>query len=60
MQQRFHPQPVENYTSAFLVTFGVILFMTFWVIAAVAGFLWVALTATAIDSGFRWWGRHRS
>lgn len=48
-----HPEPVEDYTNAFLTTFGVIVFMALWVIAAIAGFLWVAITATALDRGFR-------
>ena len=46
-----HPQPVENYTDAFFATAGGILFMVFWLLAALAGFLWVAATATALNVG---------
>lgn len=46
-----HPQPVENYTDAFLATSGGILFMAFWVIAAFAGYLWVAIIAFSINLG---------
>ncbi len=51
---------VEDYTDAFLVTFGVILFMSFWVIAAAFGYIWVAITAYALDQLFQWIGRRRS
>ena len=50
---RHHPQPVEDYTNAFLASFGLLLFMAFWVIATVAGFLWVVLVATGLDRAFR-------
>ena len=49
MSYNQHPQPVENYTDAFFAAFGVLLFMVFWAIAAMAGFLWVFLTALVID-----------
>ena len=49
MHDSRHPGRVEDYTGAFLVTFGVILFMTFWAIAAVAGFAWVVICAILID-----------
>jgi len=52
-----HPQPVEDYTDAFLTTAGGILVVGFWVIAALAGYLWVALTATAINWGITRLGR---
>lgn len=45
-----HNRPsAPNYTQPFLVTLGLILFMAFWTIAALAGFLWVVLTAAVID-----------
>ena len=50
---------VENYTDAFLTTLGVILFMAFWTIAAVMGFLWVMITAYGLDRLFRWIGQTR-
>lgn len=49
MQDRRHPGQVEDYTGAFLVTLGIVLFMTFWTIATVAGFVWVVLSAILID-----------
>ncbi|SMY08968.1 hypothetical protein [Flavimaricola marinus] len=42
-------QPAPDFTQAFLVTLGMILFMSFWTIAVVAGFVWVLLSAFAID-----------
>jgi len=48
-----HPRPVENYTDAFLTTLGVFLFMIFWMIAAVLGYAWVAMTAYVIDVVFK-------
>ncbi|MGJ8623968.1 MAG: hypothetical protein ACSHW1_14505 [Yoonia sp.] len=51
---------VENYTDAFLTTFGVILFMTLWVIAAALGYLWVVVTAYGLDHIFKWIGRLRA
>ncbi len=40
---------VENYTNAFLVTCAGILFMAFFTLAAVKGFVWVVLSAALID-----------
>jgi len=58
------PQPamnrVENYTDAFLTTLGVFLFMVFWMIAALFGYAWVALTAYGIDFTFKILGRIRN
>ena len=51
---------VEDYTDAFLTTLGVFLFMVFWMIAAVLGYAWVALTAYIIDHLFKWIGRRRA
>ena len=51
---------VEDYTNAFLTTFGFLLFMTFWVIAAALGYLWVAITAYGLDLVFNWIGRRRN
>lgn len=50
---------VEDYTDAFLTTFGITLFMSFWVIAAVYGYLWVAITAYVLDQCFQWIGRRK-
>lgn len=47
------PRPVENYTGPFLATLGLILFMAFFTIAAVAGFIWVVLTGALIERGIR-------
>lgn len=48
---------VEDYTNAFLTTLGFLLFMSFWVIAALFGYLWVAITAYGINHFFKWIGR---
>jgi len=47
------PQPVEDFTTAFLVTAGGILFMAFFTLAATVGFLWVVLSAALIDTIIR-------
>ena len=47
------PREVENFTGPFLVTLGLIFFMAFLTIAAVAGFLWVLLTSVLIERGIR-------
>ena len=50
---RQYPCRVENYTNAFLVTSGVILFVAFLTLAATKGFVWVLLSAAVIDGGLR-------
>jgi threonine/homoserine/homoserine lactone efflux protein len=60
-QMAYEPiRPVDNYTDAFLTTLGVTLFMAFWVIAAVLGYLWVAMTAYGLNHFFKWIGRIRA
>ncbi len=49
MRNSQHPGRVEDYTDAFLGTVAVILFMGFWVMSAVFGFIWVILTTALID-----------
>ena len=49
MRHRPPPRRAENYTNAFLIVLGAILFMAFWTIATLAGFVWVALTGLLID-----------
>jgi len=54
-----HPTPVEDYTNAFLATFGVIVFMVLFAIWAVWGLIvagvvsWVADRLMTIGSGRR-------
>jgi len=60
MSERFTPKPVENYTNAFLWSFWLLLFMTFWVMAAIWGFFVVFATAWALDRLFTWPWRQRS
>ena len=50
---RDHPQPAPHYTNAFLVTCGVTLFMAFFTLATMAGFVWVVLSAAFIDGAIR-------
>ena len=54
MSYRRPPKPVENYTNAFFTSFGVLLFAMLCAIGAMAGFLWVVLTAFAVDRIGRW------
>ena len=50
---RRYPRRVENYTTAFLVTACLILFMAFFTIAATLGFVWVFLSAALLDGLIR-------
>lgn len=50
---RRYPNRVENYTSAFLATAGMILFMAFFTLAATVGFVWVVLSAVLLDGLIR-------
>lgn len=56
---RRSPKRVENYTNSFLIMTGVILFMGFFTLAAVAGFAWVLTCAALIEIGFRTIEAHR-
>lgn len=49
MQDRPPQGRVENFTGAFLVSLGVLLFMAFLTIAALFGWLWVVISAAGID-----------
>lgn len=51
---------VQDYTDAFLASLGVLLFMALCAIAALAGYLWVAITAYLIDRSISWLGAKRA
>ena len=53
MSEREPPREVENYTNAFLVSFGVLLFMAFWTLATLAGFIWVLITGAVLNQAIR-------
>lgn len=53
MQTPRPPKRVENFTGAFLVTTGVLLFMALLTLAATLGYLAVVLVATGIDTSIR-------
>ena len=57
MSHRRPVEAVEDYTNAFLATLWVFLFMSFWVIAAALGYIWVAITAYGLNEVFKWIGR---
>ncbi len=57
--QRPPPKQVENYTDAFLVTAGGLLFMSLWLLAAVAGFLWVMVATVGLNHMVTVLGRRR-
>lgn len=57
MSYRRPVEAVEDYTNAFLATLWVVLFMSFWVIAAALGYIWVAITAYGLNAFFKWIGR---
>ncbi len=50
---RHYPRRVENYTNAFLITSGLILFMAFFTLAAIKGMVWVLLSAALFDGVLR-------
>ena len=60
MSEQHIPKQVPNFTNAFLGMMGLILFMAFWVMAALWGFLTVVLGAAAINALIRRIGRNRS
>lgn len=49
MSYRRPPQPVEDYTQAFLVSFGVLLFFVLFAIAAIWGFFASLFSSYAMD-----------
>jgi len=49
MSHRPHPKEVEDYTGAFLASFGLLLFMVLWTIAAIAGMIWAVVTGFGLD-----------
>lgn len=53
MGERAYPRRVENYTNAFLVTSGIILFMAFFTIAAISGTAAVLVTALLVHYSIR-------
>ena len=57
MSYRRPVEAVEDYTNAFLATLWVFLFMSFWVIAAALGYVWLAVTAYGLNEFFKWIGR---
>jgi len=57
MSHRRPVEAVEDYTNAFLATLWVFLFMSFWVIAAALGYIWVAACAYGLNEFFKWIGR---
>lgn len=56
MSEQFVPKRVENYTTPFLVMSGLILFMMFWVFAAIWGFMLVVFSALGINFAIRYLG----
>jgi hypothetical protein len=57
MSDRDQQQSVENYTNAFLVSFGLLLFMVLLTIASLLGGLWMLLTAVLVNQLITWRGR---
>lgn len=52
MYERQPPKEVENYTNAFLVSFGIVLFMFLLVLSVIAGLLTAIVTAFGLDRFF--------
>lgn len=49
MNDRDHPGRVEDFTDAFLVSFGVLLFIMLWTVNIVLGFIWALTSAYGCD-----------
>lgn len=45
------PGRVENFTGAFLVSFGVLVFFALLTISAILGFIWAVVTGYLCDKG---------
>lgn len=50
---RTYPRRVENYTTPFLVSAGVTLFMALFVLAATAGMIWVITITAGLELAFQ-------
>ena len=48
-ERQTHPREVEDFTNAFLASFGVIVFMVLFAIWAVAGLIFAALVSWIAD-----------
>ncbi len=57
MDERQPPGRVEDFTDAFLVSFGVVVFIGFFAIMAVLGWLWVGVVALGADRLIQGFGR---
>jgi hypothetical protein len=57
MSYRRPVDSVQDYTNAFLVWLGVLLFISFWMIAVVLGYIWVAIIAISLNALFKRIGR---
>jgi hypothetical protein len=51
MNNNKQPGRVDDFTSAFLISFGVLVFIMLWTISIVFGFLWALGSAYACDKG---------
>lgn len=60
MSHREPPGRAPDFTTAFLVTLGGILFMAFFTLAALAGFVAVLICAAGLDLALRLAARRRS
>jgi hypothetical protein len=49
--QNKHPKAVENYTDAFLCSFGLLIFMGLFTLAAIFGFFWAIMAALTLNLG---------
>ena len=52
-KRKQHPGRVEDFTDAFLVSFGVIVFIALWTINVILGFLYALLVAYGSDTLMR-------
>lgn len=57
--QNNHAKAVENYTDAFLWTCALLLFMTFFVLVTIIGFIWTIFTAFGLNIALTYFARYR-
>ncbi len=60
MRRPEHPGEVEDFTNAFLVSFGVIVFIALWAVSVILGFIWALMSAYGTDKALSRWSRRRS
>ena len=59
LSERRHSEPVENYTNAFLVSFGVLVFVLLWIVWALWGLVAMLSGSFSLDRVISFLGRNK-